>query len=99
MKPFVQRYLAAALIFVVAAVWVGLALEKALECLLAFLCALFLATAAQRRQGEGRRRNRSRSRGGGLPDPRTRHAVQRRRAHRSNEDGGAGWPLPADKRW
>ena len=50
LKRLVQRYLIAAIGFVVAAVWLGVALSSGLECLLAFLLTLVVVTAVQRRQ-------------------------------------------------
>ena len=52
-----QRYLIAAVVFVLAGAWLGVGLIKGLECLVAFLLALLVAAVVQRRQSVVERRS------------------------------------------
>jgi hypothetical protein len=71
-----QRYLIAAIAFAAAAVWTGLGLASAFECLLVFLIAVLVVAALQRRSDVAARRAgrpvRSRSGGRGVRPSRAR---------------------------
>jgi uncharacterized membrane protein YhiD involved in acid resistance len=109
----VQRYLIAAVVFVLAGVWLGVGVIKGLECLLAFLLALLVGAVVQRRQSvaergrsqlaaDSRRHDRSR-RAADRPDekPAGRSGSRSRPSHRHlyDDDADSGdWPLLAEHR-
>jgi hypothetical protein len=114
LKRLVQRYLIAAVGFVVAALWLGVGLPSALECLLAFLLTLLVVTVVQRRQ-------RVVARGGHVHRPASGHRHARRpetagpgdrrypRRSRSrsgpsrplydDEAAGGDWPRLPERHW
>jgi hypothetical protein len=114
LKRLVQRYLIAAIGFVVAAVWLGVALSSGLECLLAFLLTLVVVTAVQRRQrvvahgghphrtagGHRHARRREPADPGGRPYP--RHSPSRSGPSRplyDDEAAGGDRPRLAERHW
>ena len=111
-SSLVQRYLLAAVVFVLAGVWLGVGLLKGLECLLAFLLALLVVAVVQRRQSVAER-GRSQRAAGNRRHDRSRPADRRdeRPAGRSgspsrpsrrplyDDDADSGdWPLLAEHR-
>ena len=110
-SSLVQRYLLAAVVFVLAGAWLGVGLIKGLECLLAFLIALLVVAVVQRRQSVAERR--SDRAAGGHPhrrsprgadrrnEPPARNAAPRPRPTRPlyDDDADSGdWPQLAENR-
>lgn len=109
MRSAAKRYAVAAIAFLAAAAWLGVALTSGFACLVVFVIALQIASAHQRRSGGGRQRT-------DAPGERPR-----RRPARSNErsalrpaeparvrparriyDGGStdlNWPVPSEATW
>lgn len=96
-KQVAQRYLVAAVVFGIAAVWSGLGVSASFECLLAFTAAYVGAAAVQRRRAASAaragRRTRSRSRA-------ESRRPRRESAHVYDDEAGdeAVWPQLAE-RW
>lgn len=113
MKSIVQRYMIATAVFAVAAVWTGVALVNALQCLLSFALASALVRAVQRRRlvaerGRARRSASGRSHGRQPrlyePDerPYARESVSPARPWKALNDGdaeGDDWPLLVERHW
>lgn len=102
MKSLVQRYLIAAVGFCVAAAWFGVALERGLECLLAFLLTLLVVTVVQRRRRVAQRHVRHRE----AADPGARRQSRRPPPHSrpsrtlyDDENDGGDWPRLAERHW
>jgi hypothetical protein len=98
MRRFLQRNLTAALVFAVAALWLGLGLVSAFECLLMFGLASTLVGVIQRRQGlakpaKARASNKKRSR--------SAHSRRSAQSPRLGDGGAetADWPHLAETNW
>lgn len=95
-----QRNLTAALVFAVAALWLGLGLISAFECLLMFGLASTLVRVLQRRHGLAKpaKTRASKKRRSRPANPRPRRPAQTPRLG----DGGtqtADWPHRAEPNW
>ena len=111
MKLVVERYLAAGFAFVVAAVWAGVGLVSAFECLLAFALASLVVGVVQRRRvvessrggrAGARRPGERRARPGDPADETRRHSRDGARPSRAlydDEVAGDEWPRLAERRW
>jgi hypothetical protein len=104
-KALVQRYLIATLGFAAAAVWLGVGLTRALECLLVFLLTSLVAGVRQRRQlviERGHKRGRRRA----VPEVRdrrqSRHSGSHSRPSRAlydDEADSGDRPRLAERHW
>ena len=111
MRSIVQRHLIATAVFAAAAVWTGVALVSALECLLSFVLVSVLVRAVQRRRlvaerGRARRSAAGRSHGRrpGMFEaeerPSAGGSVSRAKPSRVLYDAERGdWPLLAERQW
>lgn len=114
MKRLVQRYLIAAVGFVVAAMWLGVGLSSGLECLLAFLLTLLVVTVVQRRQrvvargghahrtASGHRhahRSEAADRGDRRYPPRSSTRSRPSRPVYDDEADAGDWPRLAERHW
>ena len=91
LSSLVQRYLVAAVVFVLAGVWLGVGLIKGLECLLAFLLALLVVAVVQRRQSVAER-GRSERLVGSRRHDRSRRAADRRDERPAGRSGSRSRP-------
>ena len=101
MKRLLQRFVLAAVAFSAAAVWQGLHLVSALECLIAFAVVYAITGAAQDGHARLERHNRQSSRHSRERGPRVAHrrAEQRREQSTSLGDTYEGWASAADGTW
>ena len=113
MMSLLQRYVIAAIAFVLAVVWLGVGLMRGLECLLVFLLVSLIVAVVQRRQAVVVRRDSRRAIGAEAKVRRPEAAAVRERRHarrsesppwpsRSLDDGDGGrgdWTRPVEHRW
>lgn len=101
MRRFVQRNLIAALVFAVAALWLGLGLISAFECLLMFGLSSTLVRVLQRRHGLAKpaKTHASKKRRSRPANPRHRRPAQTTRRLGGGGTETADWPHRAEPNW